>query len=284
MEPAQFLHPPKVPPSNEGIYLDYASSTPLDPRVIEAVCETLGNNHGNVYANHHAHGQKAFEAVHTIEAQILKAIGANHPEEDRLIFTASSTESNNLALLGLVKHLIKTGKTHVITSGIEHKSLLGPAKAMAEKGLQVTFLQPDSEGYFSPETIAQALQENTGLVSLQAVNNEVGTIYPLEAIGKILSTRKILFHTDAAQGLGRTPFSIEKYHLDLASISAHKTYGPQGIGGLYVKQSLIPHMTPLFYDGGAGALRPGTMPVALCTGLGLACQLAAYSPDENKRL
>lgn len=266
-----------------AVYLDYASSTPVDPLVIQVVAEALATTHGNVYAQHHAHGAAAVQAVQKARTQILDCLGASPTPEHQVIFTASSTESNNLALLGLIRHLKSRGKTHIVSSAIEHQSLLGPLQQMVQQGFRLTLLQPEQSGMLLAAQLEEVLAPDTGLVSIQAVNNEVGTVMPLAEMAAVLKGRGILFHTDAAQALGRIPFSVLDTGVDLVSISAHKTYGPQGIGALYAKGEAVSCLTPLF-SGGGGMLRPGTVPVALCVGFGAACTLAHYSALEHARI
>lgn len=254
------------------LYLDAAASTPVDARVLEAMQEV---SHGNAAARHHSHGRQAHRLVEQARGAIARHLNT---AADNIVFTSGATESNNLALQGLARSLRATGKTHIITSAVEHSSVLACLAAMAQDGFTVTRLPVKPCGMVEASSVKAALTPQTGLVSIQAVNNEVGVIQPLAEIAAILKGTDILLHADAAQGLGRIALDMQALPVDLLSVSAHKIYGPQGIGALYVASHVFPHLTPLFYGGGhERGLRSGTLPVALCHGFGVACGLIDLS-------
>lgn len=263
------------------IYLDYAAATPVDPHVVDAMVQWMVDHPGSHYAPHHVFGRSVADRIEEARTQVARCIGAN-PND--IIFTSSATEANNLAILGLADHLKKTGKTHIITHAIEHRSVLGPIDFLKTKGFKVTKIPAQPDGILTLEDLNRALAPDTGLVSLQAVNNELGTIQPLAQAAEILKGKGIFLHTDAAQALSRTAFSVADIPVDLAIISAQKAYGPRGIAALYVRENVRQHLIPLMKDGGAGDLRPGSLPVALCAGFGAACDLSIYSEAENARL
>lgn len=263
------------------IYLDYAAATPVDPHVVDAMVQWMVDHPGSHYAPHHVFGRSVADRIEEARTQVARCIGAN-PND--IIFTSSATEANNLAILGLADHLRKSGKTHIITHALEHRSVLGPIDYLKTQGFKITIVPARTDGVLALEDLEKALSPDTGLISLQPVNNELGTVQPLRRVTKIIAGRGIFLHTDAAQSLSRTAFSVSATPVDLATISAQKTYGPRGIAALYVRENVRQHLVPLMKDGGAGDLRPGSLPVALCAGFGAACDLAVYSEAENIRL
>lgn len=263
------------------IYLDYAAATPVDPHVVDSMVQWMIDHPGSHYAPHHVFGRAVAGRIDEARAQVARCISAR-PEE--IVFTSSATEANNLAILGLADHLKKTGKTHIVTYAIEHRSVLGPIDFLKTKGFKVTKILARPDGILALEDLNEAITPDTGIVSLQPVNNELGTIQPLAQAAETLKGKGIFLHTDAAQALSRTAFSVADIPVDLATISAQKAYGPRGIAALYVREDLRRHLMPLIKDGGAGDLRPGSLPVALCAGFGAACDLVAYSEAENIRL
>jgi cysteine desulfurase len=255
------------------IYLDHAATTPLDQRILATMTPWMSIP-ANAGARHHGYGAAAEQAVCKARMQIAERIGAKLEE---IVFTSGATEANNLVIKGLARHLKSTGKTHVIASVVEHKSVLEPLAAL--EGFSVSVLSVKPCGMIEADMIEKALTPQTGLVCLQAVNNETGTIQPLDEIAAMLTGRGILFHTDAAQALGKIGFDVRKIGVDFASLSAHKVYGPQGIGALYIKHNVL---TPLHHGGGQeNNLRSGTLPVALCAGFGIACDIIT---DDRQRL
>jgi len=266
---------------SEGcIYLDNAATTPLDRRVLDVMYFTLSKSViGNAHSKHHLYGGASAMTVQKAREQVAASIGAN-PNE--IIFTSGATESNNFVIKGLANHLKALSKTRIITTVVEHKSVLEPLAQLKADGFEIVPLYCKQCGMITADVIEKALDERTGLVCVQAVNNETGTIQPLAKIAEVLEGRDVLFHCDAAQALGKMPFSVEIAGIDFASLSAHKVHGPQGIGALYVKSGLLKSLEPLIAGGGHEfGLRSGTLPVALCAGFGIACSLIE---DDTERL
>jgi cysteine desulfurase len=253
------------------IYLDNNATTRTDPRVVEAMLPYFTERYGNAASLTHSFGQQADEAVDQARQQVADLIGA-HPRE--IIFTSGATESNNLALKG-VAAMYRPQGDHLITAATEHKAVLDPIRRLGREGWQITILPVDAYGRVTVEQIAQALTPRTVLVSIMAANNEIGTLQPIRAIGRLCKERGVLFHSDAAQAAGKVPLDVEDMGIDLLSLSAHKMYGPKGVGALYVRRRdprvrLEPQM-----DGGGQerGLRSGTSNVAGIVGFGVACEL-----------
>lgn len=266
------------------IYLDYAATTPVDPRVAEkmAACLTLEGNFGNPASRSHLLGWKAEEAVENGRRQVADLIGADSRE---IVWTSGATEANNLALKGVAEAYAERGK-HIISSRIEHKAVLDTCEYLAGKGFEITYLEPDAQGVISPDGVAAALRDDTVLVSLMHVNNELGAINDIAAIGSLLAGHQAFFHVDAAQSVGKLPINLAELNVDLMSISAHKCYGPKGIGALYVKRRSQCHLAPQIHGGGhERGMRSGTLPTHQIVGFGEACALAVESiEDEQHRL
>ena len=251
-----------------AIYLDDAATTALDQRVLDAMMPWMGETRpGNPHARHHGHGNAAHRAVQTARAQIAGAIDAS---ADQIIFTSGATEANHLSLRGLRHYLRQTGRTHIITTTVEHSSILGMMDELRHDGFTITILPTQKCGMIEADMIAPAITPQTGLVVVQAVNNELGVIQPVDEITAMLQGRGILFHVDAAQGLGRIPVDLKAWNADFISFSAHKIHGPQGIGALYIK---TPGILNAVSGGQEQGLRAGTLPVAQCAGFGMACTL-----------
>ncbi len=268
---------------NRPIYLDNNSTTRCDPRVIEAMLPYFGEHYGNAASRHHAFGWEAKEAVDAAREQVAALIGAS-PRE--IIFTSGATESDNLALKG-VAGMYRSRGDHIITVATEHKAVLDPCRRLEREGFRVTVLPVDRFGRVTAEQVADALTEKTILVSVMAANNEVGTLQPVAAIGRLCKERGVLFHTDAVQAAGKVPLNVEEIGADLLSLSAHKMYGPKGVGALYVRASNPRvRLAPLFDGGGhERGMRSGTLPVPLIVGFGRACEMArAEMPAEAERL
>jgi cysteine desulfurase len=253
------------------IYLDNNATTRTDPRVVEALLPYFSEHYGNAASRHHGFGRVAEEAVDQARARVAALIGTDARE---IVFTSGATESNNLALKGVARLYRRQGN-HLVTVVTEHKAVLDPCKRLEREGFRVTFLPVDRHGRVSAEQVAAALTEQTILVSVMAANNEIGTLQPLREIGKLCKERGVLFHSDAVQAVGKAPLDVEELGVDLLSLTAHKIYGPKGVGALYVRRR-SPHvrLDPLLDGGGhERGLRSGTLNVPGIVGLGLACEL-----------
>jgi cysteine desulfurase len=255
------------------IYVDHHATTPCDPRVVEKMLPYFTEQFGNPASITHEHGRKASRAVEDARAAIARFLGVLPPE---IYFTAGATESNNIAL-----NLLRPGD-HFVTSPTEHKSILAPAERLAKNGVDVTFLKPDAEGFIHPEVLAEALRTDTRLVSIEAANGEIGTIQPIAELSALCRERGILFHTDATQALGKVPLDLA--NVDLASFSAHKVYGPKGIGALLVRRGV--RALPVIVGGGQErGIRSGTVNVPAVVGFAAALQFrVSEMADEALRL
>ena len=264
------------------IYLDYQATTPTDPRVVEAMLPYFTEKFGNPHSRTHAYGWEAEAAVEKAREQIASIIGAN-PKE--IIFTSGATESNNLALKG-VGHFYKDKKNHVITVVTEHKCILDSCRHMEQEGFEVTYLPVKENGLIDLDELRAAITDKTLMVSVMAVNNEIGVIQPLAEIGAICRENKVFFHTDAAQAVGKIPLDVDAMNIDLMSISGHKIYGPMGVGALYVRRKPRVRLVALISGGGQERnMRSGTLPTPLCVGLGEACAIAEKEMGaETERL
>ena len=265
------------------VYLDNHATTRTDPRVLEAMLPYFCEVYGNAASVSHRFGWQAGEAVDRARAQVAAAIGA---EPREIVFTSGATESNNLAIKGAAAALKRKGN-HLVTAASEHKAVLDPMRRLAREGWDVTFVQPDAEGLVPAEAIEAALTDRTILVSVMAANNEVGTLNPIGEIGRLCHERGIQFHTDAAQAVGKLPLDVRADSIDLLSLSAHKFYGPKGIGALYVRRrDPQVRLSPLFDGGGhERGMRSGTIAVPLVVALGAAAELAiAERPEESARV
>ncbi|MBD2792127.1 cysteine desulfurase family protein [Xenorhabdus szentirmaii] len=264
------------------IYLDNNATTALDPEVLQSMMPYLTHDYGNASSVSHAFGWKALEAVNRARKLISTAINATSPSD--IIFTSGATESINLAITTL-QH--KNKKGHVITSMIEHKAVLDSCAKLESMGIEVTYLQPQNDGVISPDSIYRALRDNTYLVSIMTANNEIGSIQKIEEIGAICKERDIIFHTDATQALGKIEFDVQRMNISLASFSAHKIYGPKGVGALYINSSdKNMHLSPLIVGGGhERGLRSGTLNVPGIVGFARAVELSMNSlTSESQRL
>jgi len=262
------------------IYLDNAATTPIDPRVADAMIECLkpGGLHGNPSSMTHEHGRRARAAVEKARAQVAAAIGAR-PE--CIVWTSGATESNNLAILGVARFHADRGK-HIVSSRTEHKAVLDPLKQLEHEGFEVTLLKPGADGIVRPEQVAAALRKDTQLVTLMHVNNEIGVIQDIARVGALCRERGILFHVDAAQSMGKMPIDVQSQCVDLMSLTAHKVYGPKGIGALYVRRSPPLGLKPLIFGGGQElGLRSGTLATHQIVGMGLAFELAARERESD---
>lgn len=253
------------------IYLDYQATTPCDPRVVEKMLPFFTTIFGNPHSRNHPHGWSAEEAIEKSRAQVASLIGADSRE---IIFTSGATESNNLALKG-VSGFYRDKKNHIITCVTEHKCVLDSCRHLEQEGFSVTYLPVQTSGLIDLNQLRQAIRPETVLVSIMAVNNEIGVIQPLAEIGKICREAGVFFHTDAAQAAGKIPLDVEAMNIDLLSISGHKIYGPKGIGALYVRRKPRVRLQAIINGGGQErGMRSGTLPTPLCVGLGEACEIA----------
>ncbi len=260
------------------VYMDYQATTPLDPVVLEAMMPCLTNRFGNPHSVNHRYGWEAEAVVEKAREQVAGVIGA--PSES-VVFTSGATESNNMAIKGVLG-ASAPHRHHIVTVVTEHKCVLESCRAMERAGARVTFLSVDADGMIDTGQLEQAIGDDTALVSVMAVNNEIGVIQPLREIGRICRAKGVLFHTDAAQAVGKIPLDVEDMNIDLMSISAHKMYGPKGVGALYVRRRPRVRMAPLMDGGGQeGGYRSGTLSPALCVGMGEASSIAVQRRQEE---
>jgi cysteine desulfurase len=264
------------------IYMDHHSTTPVDPRVLEAMLPFFTETFGNAASRSHSFGWKAEEAVEQAREEVARLIGATARE---IVWTSGATESDNLAVKGVARFHATRGR-HLVTTAIEHKAVLDSMAAMAREGFEVTVLPVSGEGIVDPEAVRAALRPDTVLVSVMHANNEVGTVQPVEEIGRITREKGVLFHTDAVQSLGRIPFDVESANADLVSLSAHKMYGPKGVGALYVRRRPRARLVAQIDGGGhERGYRSGTLNVPGIVGFGKAAALAREEmPVEAPRI
>jgi len=253
------------------LYLDAQSTTPLDPRVLDSMLPYLTSYYGNPHSRTHQYGWESEAAMEKARTQVANLIGADSKE---IVFTSGATESNNISVKGVAR-FYASKKKHIITTQTEHKCVLDSCRQMESEGFEVTYLPVQSNGLVDLELFESSIRPDTGLVSIMTVNNEIGVIQPVEDIGRICRSKKIFFHTDAAQAVGKIPLNVNSMNIDLMSISGHKVYGPKGIGALYVRRRPRVRVDPIMSGGGQErGLRSGTVPTPLVVGLGAACELA----------
>jgi cysteine desulfurase len=271
-------------PTTLPIYLDNQSSTPLDPRVLEAMLPYFTEQFGNPHSESHIYGHNAMAAIDRARGEVARLVNAD-PRE--IVFTSGATEANNLALKGIA-HFARAHpagdrvRDHLITLTTEHKCVLESAAALEREGFALTYLPVDPSGLLSLDRLAAAITDRTLLVSVMAAHNEIGVIQPIAEIGALCRSRGVLFHTDAAQAFGKIPLDVEAMRIDLISISGHKIYGPKGIGALFIRRRPRVRLLPLIDGGGQErGLRSGTLPTALCVGLGRAAELARAEMGEE---
>ncbi len=258
------------------IYMDHNATTPLDPKVLEAMMPYFTEHFGNASSATHSYGRIAAQAVEEAREKVAKLLGSSARE---IVFTGGATESDNMAVKGVAWAHREKGD-HIITSRIEHKAVLNSCKRLASEGFKTTYLSVDSSGMVDPEEVRDAITDKTILVSVMAANSEVGTIQPVAEIGAIARERGVLFHTDATQAVGKIPVDVEKMNIDLLAMSGHKMYGPKGIGATYVRKGV--KLVPLSDGGGQERKkRSGTLNVPGIVGLGEACAISADCMEEE---
>ncbi len=264
------------------VYLDCAATTPVDPRVGDEVMRFLGKSFGNAGSRTHSVGLRARKALEQARDRVARAAGTRRGD---VVFTSGATESNNLATLGLEAAARDSGRHHVVSTRLEHRAVLEPLQELERRGHRVEWVAPQPEGRVTADSILSALRPDTWLVSVMQVNNEIGVRQPIEEIAERLGDHPALFHVDAAQGFGKEPEALRHPRIDLISISGHKLHAPQGIGALVARKrgGKRPQLQPLMWGGGQErGWRPGTHPVALCVGLGLAAKLASEECHERQ--
>ncbi len=263
---------------NNPIYLDYQATTPCDPRVVDKMIPYFYEKFGNPHSRNHAYGWTAEAAVEEARKKVAHIIGANAKD---IVFTAGATESNNLALKGVAK-FYGDKKNHIITCMTEHKCVLDTCRHLELEDFNITYLPVQPNGLIDLKNLEAAMTDKTSLVSIMAVNNEIGVIQPIKEIGKLCRSKGIFFHTDAAQAVGRIPLNVDEMNIDLLSISSHKIYGPKGIGALYVRRKPRVRLVPIINGGGQErGMRSGTLSPALCVGFGEACSIAEKEMFEE---
>ena len=265
------------------VYMDNHATTPVDPRVLEAMLPYFTDQFGNAASRNHSFGWQAEQGVDTAREQVAALINAT-PKE--IIFTSGATESDNLAIKGVAEMYREQGN-HIITAVTEHKAVLDTCKRLEKHGCQVTYLPVSKEGFIDLDELRATITDKTVLITIMYANNEIGVLQPIEEIGKIAKEKKVLFHTDAVQAVGKVPFDVQKMNVDLASISAHKMYGPKGVGALYVRRRNPRVQLSAIIDGGGHerGMRSGTLNVPGIVGFGAACEVAQKEmPAEMERL
>lgn len=266
-----------------SVYLDNNATTPVDPRVLDAMLPYFKENFGNAASRNHQFGWTAEEAVEKARGQVAKVINATSKE---IIWTSGATEGDNEAIIGIARMYADKGK-HIITASIEHKAVIDPCKYLETQGFEVTWLEPDKTGQVTIDQVRDALREDTILVTLMFANNEIGTINPIGEIGALCKEKGVLFHTDATQAFGKVPIDVDAMGIDLLSLSAHKIYGPKGVGALYVRRKRPRvRLQPIIHGGGhERGMRSGTLNVPGIVGLGAAAEIALNEmEDEGRRI
>ncbi len=264
-----------------SMYMDYNASTPIDKRVLDVMINVYTNNYGNADSRTHDYGDSARNVVETSRGIVADLLSIN---KDEVFFTSGATESDNIVILGLKDYAFKTEKKHIITTAIEHKAILEPCEKLKAEGFEITLIYPDSSGRIKANDLLSKVRDDTLLVSVMHANNETGIIQPVEEIGTELEKKDVLFHVDAAQSFGKLVTELKNVKYDMLSASAHKMYGPQGIGLLALKKKKyrLPPIKPISFGGSQEhGIRPGTVPTALIAGFGEACRIAANEYETN---
>ncbi|XP_072748791.1 cysteine desulfurase [Anoplolepis gracilipes] len=270
----------KGPTEGRALYLDAQATTPLDPRVLDKMMPYLTVYHGNPHSRTHMYGWESEAAVEHARQQIADLIGADKKE---VIFTSGATECNNIAVKGVAR-FYKSRKNHVVTTQTEHKCVLDSCRALEAEGFDVTYISVNSNGLIDLNELEAVIRPSTSIVSVMMVNNEIGVKQPIAEIGAICRKKKVFFHTDAAQAIGKLPIDVNTMNIDLMSISGHKLYGPKGIGALYVRRRPRVRVEPLQSGGGQErGMRSGTVPAPLAVGLGAACELAKTEMEYDHK-
>ncbi|KAH3710964.1 hypothetical protein DPMN_070462 [Dreissena polymorpha] len=264
------------------LYLDAQATTPLDPRVLDSMLPYLVSYYGNPHSRTHAYGWETEAAIEKARQQVADCIGAD-PRE--IVFTSGATESNNISVKGTAR-FYKSKKKHIITTQTEHKCVLDSCRALEGEGFEVTYLPVKTNGLLDMKLLEEAIRPDTVLVSVMFVNNEIGVRQPVEDIGSLCRAKKVFFHTDAAQAVGKIPIDVNKMNIDLLSISGHKLYGPKGVGALYIRRRpRVRVEAPQSGGGQERGMRSGTLPTPLCVGMGAACELASQEMEyDHKRI
>jgi cysteine desulfurase len=266
--------------SGRPLYLDMQATTPVDPRVLDAMLPFYLTRYGNPHSRTHLYGWESEAAVETARAQVASLVGAN-PKE--IFFTSGATECNNISVKGVMR-FYRDKKKHVVTTQTEHKCVLDSCRHLQQEGYEVTYLPVKSDGLVDLDQLAAAIRPDTGLVSVMAVNNEIGVVQPMEEIGRICQEKGVAFHTDAAQALGKIPIDVGKMGIALMSLSGHKIYGPKGVGALYLRRRPRVRVEPQMSGGGQErGIRSGTVPTPLVVGMGAACDIAAKEMEYDTR-
>ena len=266
--------------AKDSIYMDYQATTPVDPRVVDAMQPYWSVMYGNPHSADHAFGWNADAAVQTARGHIAALIGA---DPDEIVFTSGATEANNLAMLGIAR-ASPPARKRIVVSAIEHTCVLAAARAVADEGFEVITVPVGADGIVDPRAVAAVVDDRVALVSVMAINNEIGTVQPLSEIASLCAAVGAVFHTDAAQALNALPMDVATLGADLMSLSAHKAYGPKGVGALFIRRSLHVRPKPIIHGGGQeGGFRSGTLPTPLCVGFGEACRILADERDDDAK-
>lgn len=263
------------------VYLDCNATAPIEPAVADVVLKYMTEEFGNAGSRTHDYGSRAKQASERAREQVASVVGA---PRDEVVFTSGATESNNLAILGIARHGEETGRRHIVSTMIEHKAVLEPLEALEARGFEITLVAPTQGGWVEADAVRDAIRDDTLLVSVMHVNNETGVIQPIGEIARVLADHRAYFHVDAAQGFGKVIEALRDPRIDFISVSGHKIYAPKGVGALVARRRGYnrPPLEPLLYGGGQErGLRPGTLPVPLVVGLGLAAELALKHAKER---